>query len=43
MIIINGIKATIEDVKILLQWLQKNKTKITYKRIIKNKLYINTL
>lgn len=43
MVIINGIKATIEDVKILLQWLQQNKTKITYKRIIKNKLYINTL
>lgn len=42
-IFINRIRATIEDIKKLLEDLQKNKTKITYKRIINNKLYINTL
>lgn len=43
MIIINSIKASLEDLKRLFEDLQKNKTKITYKRIYKNKLIINTL
>ena len=42
-IFINRINANLEDIKKLLEDLQKNKTKITYKRIINNKLYINTL
>lgn len=43
MIIINSVKANLQDLKQLFNDLQKNKTKITYKRIYKNKLYINTL
>lgn len=43
MVIINGIKATLEDLRRLFEDITKGKTKTTYKRIIKNKLYINTL
>lgn len=43
MVIINGIKANLEDLRRLAEDLQKGKTKTTYKRIIKNKLIINTL
>lgn len=39
---INGVKASAEDVKRLLQDVTKNKRKISYTRIINNTLYICT-